>query len=435
VELDQKKQWLLQRPSLCVSPYQKRDFRIVGNNQYGVTCCCNLDPLKGTPDQVLAASLQNQTHPGCQRCWQEEAHGHTSERMRTLMAWSQHDLEEFDRSRQLPKHQEPEVGMKFSNECNLACRSCWPHDSTLFAKVTNTPVMPDKVQQDLSEVPEYWNTILQEIDRTYQQHKNMIVHAIGGEPFVTKGFDRLVNWLCDTGIAAHVMLRCTTNFAVPIGDYWMSRFQQFRGVQIVASIDSVQENYNQVRWPAKWHKIEHNLDIWARAAVIQPAIFNHTCVIMVFTINNIFYLDTILDWWHQWQLNHSRVHILLLNIHVYRPDFLRPENLPDPYRELLLDKLQGLDHHAIFDQDRHVQLRDFIVNTRDQLQASTGRNQQSWHWYLHYTAEYDRRTGTDSTVTNARLFDCLESRDLAVYQQQFHATNLSMPMYAHQDQL
>jgi hypothetical protein len=442
LNLEEKKQWILGQAHLCPAPYTKRDFRIQNFNQFGLTCCCNLDTTRVTEtdpaqavDAVILAMDQNRRARECARCVSEESQGHTSERMRLMMGWTPEQLEAFDRNRQLPQDQEVEVAMKFSTVCNLACRSCNPNDSTLFAQVTNTQLALTKWQDDLADVPAYWQAIIDDIQQQHARHGKITVHPIGGEPFVTAGFVKLVDWLCDTGLARDVQLRVTTNFVVPIGDQWIEKLSQFRSVQIVASIDSVGHNYNQVRWPAEWNKIEHNLDHWASVVSQDSSRFNHMCVIMVFTINNIFYIREILDWWHAWLQHHPGFNLDLQNIHVYRPAFLKPEVLPDRYRRPLLEIMRPLIDHPLFARDRHPQLRDFVINTVRVLQETQPESPSLWNDYVRYTAEYDRRTKSNSFSSNAALFQLLAPEHVALYQQQFDCVDRGQPIYGHQSLL
>jgi len=442
LNLEEKKQWLREHAHLCPAPYTKRDFRIQNFNQFGLTCCCNLDTTRVTEsnpaqavDAVTKAMDLNQRARECSRCVSEESQGHTSERMRLMLQWTPEQLQQFDQLRQLPHDQEVEVAMKFSTVCNLACRSCNPNDSTLFAQVTNTPLALTKWQNDLADIPAYWQAITDDIQRQHAIHGDIIVHPIGGEPFVTAGFARLVDWLCETNLAQHVKLRVTTNFVVPITDRWIDKLARFRSVQIVASIDSVGDNYNQVRWPAEWNKIQSNLDHWANTVSKDPARFNHMCVIMVFTINNIFYIDEILDWWHGWLSDNPGFNLDLQNIHVYRPAFLKPEVLPSRYRGQLLQIMKPLVDHPLFANHRHPQLYDFVANTVSVLQQTVPADNALWQDYLRYTAEYDARTRSDSFRSNSRLFQLLDTDDIAIYHEQANRVDRTLPIYGHQSLL
>lgn len=354
----------------------------------------------------------------CQRCMDEESSGHTSERVKMMHRWSMDELLEFEKTLTLPAQEELELGFKISSRCNLACRSCQPSDSSLFQQVTGHHSLSPMHDIDLLDNERYWNLINDQISQYQQQYKNITVHPIGGETFVTEGFSKMIDWLCETGLSKSVRLRVTTNFTVPI-EKWIDRFLNFRQVQLILSIDSVGINYKQVRWPADWAKIERNIEAWTSLVAQNPEKLNHTVIETVFTINNIFYINEILDWWHVLKKRHQWFEFDIDNLHCFRPECLKVENVPDPYRGMLLESLVIADRHEIFGSGKHQILKNFIVNMIQSLSRSSGKKTEQWRDYLRYTAEYDRKTNSDSFTGNRHLFEMLDQEDQTHYKNYF----------------
>lgn len=350
----------------------------------------------------------------------EESTGHTSERIKMMYRWSMEELAKFEDTLELPEQEEIEIGFKVSSLCNLACRSCQPSDSSLFRQVTGHPPLSPMHEVDLLKNERYWDTITSQIQTYQQTHGNITIHPIGGETFVTDGFAKIVDWLCETEISRSSRLRVTTNFTVPI-DNWLDRFLKFRQVQLILSIDSVGVNYTQVRWPAQWSKIERNIETWASYVKANPTELNHTVIETVFTINNIFYINTVLDWWLGLSERHPYFHFDIDNLHCFRPECLRVENIPDPYRTDLIKKLEMAKHHKLFDTKKHQVLKNFVANMLNSLKEFSGSKTEQWRDYLRYTAEYDRKTNSNSFVGNQLLFEMLDSEDIEYYQRHFAA--------------
>ena len=139
-------QWIKNNPSFCTAPHAAYDFRF-NNGKFKVTTCCNLDLTKTDKDldfnfieTVKQDMSQGLVSDACWRCTQDEQNQAQSERVKYMLGHTVTELEQFKENK---KTNEFQVGMKFSNLCNLACRSCNENDSSLWAKLMNTPVLPE----------------------------------------------------------------------------------------------------------------------------------------------------------------------------------------------------------------------------------------------------------------------------------------------------
>lgn len=401
---------------------------------FQVSCCCNLDieysteiGTTGLVDSVAATMDQGKTHPACWRCYDEENRGHLSERIRSLMNFSLEELEEFNhRGFRDPQI---EIGMKFSNLCNLGCRSCGSSDSSTFEKVTKIKLDFPSMAQDLSEMTEYWNMLLEYIDKKFHETETIIIHPIGGETFIQPGFHKLLDWLIEQDFARRSVLRVTTSFATPISDALIDRFKRFKRVELLASIDSVGENYHHVRWPAKFEKVERNLETLIKLYRAHPDIFSVAGIMPIFSLNNIFYLDEILDYWTKWSQD-NEISMFMETMHLYRPVFLSIHILPSEYRQDLVEILEHCRDHAFFrSRANSGTLKEYITSTIDILKSQAGADENIFTDYLKFSADYDKRTGSDSFSGNSKLFDLLHPRHVEIYKQHYQSANITIPIH------
>ena len=430
---DKKVQWLRDRRHLCISPYSKTDFRI-RHNGFRVSCCCNLDIEYSTEigttelvDSVATTMDQGQAHPACWRCYDEEDRGHLSERIRGMINFSLEELEEFNhRGFRDPK---VEIGMKFSNLCNLGCRSCGSSDSSTFEKITKLKLRFPGMAQDLSEMTEYWNMLLDHIDKKFHETQTIIILPIGGETFIQPGFHKLLDWLIEQDFARRSILRITTSFATPISDSLIDKFKRFKRVELLASVDSVGENYHHVRWPAKFEKIERNLEILIKLNQEYPTIFPVAGVMPIFSLNNIFYLDEILDYWSEWKKGKNII-VFMETMHLYRPIFLSIHVLPIEYRSSLIEILERCRDHDFFrDRANSGTFAEYITSTIDILKSQDGADENLFSDYLKFSADYDKRTGSDSFSGNSKLFDLLSPEHVEIYKQHHDSANITIPIH------
>ena len=409
-------QWIKNNPAFCTAPHAAYDLRFQ-SKKFKVTACCNLDTsqtIKELDFDFLENIKQQQaqnTVPGpCWRCTQDEKNLAQSERVKLMLGYSVAELEQF---KQANKTTEFQVGMKFSNLCNLACRSCNADDSSMWAKLMNRSVDPTH-EIDISDNPAYWNTIVDMIRTKHKETDNFIVHPIGGETMIQPGFLKLVDWLIVEQLASTTTLRITTSLVPSISDKFLERFAQFRRIEFLSSIDSVGENYHYVRWPARFNKVQDNLKTFDSLSQQYPGKFSLS-ISPVFSLNNIFYAVDFLDWWEQWA-DQTQQNLWLSNIHLYSPELLMVESLPSQYRPQLIALLEKCVSHPVFQKyPRTDVLREYFVAMLATVQAYKKDNERLFDQYLKFTADYDNRTGTDSYVLNSKLFDLLSDSHKHTY--------------------
>lgn len=427
--IDQRMAWAQQHPALCPAPYVTLDVRQSQSttDQVFQTCCCNLDsalfmPSPG-PDpfaEIKQQQAQGQWPDACRHCQWEERNGGQSERLRSFVEMPQDRLGHFIKSKQVAEF---EVRIKFSNFCNLSCRSCSPFESSTFAKITND-VVNESFEIDISTSPQHWQFITDAILEKYNQYPHFFVHFIGGETLIQPGMIKLLNWMDQQGIASKVNLRLTTALTTHPRDDLMELLSRFCSVDILLSIDSVGENYSYIRWPARFEKIERNLDrlvsygaqmTIAKGRKIYRPLWK--CAISpVFSLNNIFYIDNWLDYWCDWYERRGFVfHNYAANL-VAQTEHLDVQALTVQYRSILKEKLQQCLTHRIFQQwpDQLRGIYNFITTTINELDSAPD-NPALWEKYLRHTAYFDRKTKMDFTNMNQRLYNILTDAD----QQQF----------------
>lgn len=409
-------QWIKNNPAFCTAPHAAYDFRF-HTGKFKVTTCCNLDVSKTDTEldfkfiqQVQQNMSQDIVSPNCWRCTQDEQNQAQSERVKLMLGHSVTELEQF---KQTQKTQEFQVGMKFSNLCNLACRSCNQDDSSLWATLMDRPTDANYTI-DISTNESRWNTLVDMIRLKHTETDNFIVHPIGGETMIQPGFLKLVDWLIAEQLASTTTLRITTSLVPSISDKFLERFAQFRRIEFLSSIDSVGENYHYVRWPARFNKVQDNLKTFDSLSQQYPGKFSLS-VSPVFSLNNIFYAVDCLDWWEQWA-DQTQQNLWLSNIHLYNPESLMVESLSSQYYPQLIALLEKCVSHSVFQKYKRTDvLREYFVAMLATIQANTKDNERLFDQYLKFTADYDNRTGTDSYVLNSKLFDLLSDSHKHIY--------------------
>jgi len=436
-QMAQRVQWAIRNPAMCLAPYTTVDIRHSDNKTSDIfqTCCCNLDAKLFVPaaDSDAFANLKQQHLQGirpeaCHCCWDEEQNGGQSERLRAFAEIAQDRFEQFVKDQTVSEF---EVRVKFSNLCSLACRSCGPEESSTYAKITNTKVN-DAFEIDISNDDVHWNFITSRIITLAKKTEFFFVHFIGGETLIQPGMIKLLQWMVRRGIAPNVHLRLTTAITVNPSTELLELMSMFNSVDINLSIDSVGENYQYVRWPARFAKIESNLETlinYESSLTIKKGrkirVPKWKCAVSpVFGLNNIFYIDDWLDYWHQWYQQHGVVFHNYVSNMTMQTNHLDIQALPAQYRPHLAAQLKQCLTHPIFDAyPTHLAaIYTFLTLTIAELENNQYQP-ELWEKFLRHTAYFDQKTKLNFADFNNRLYNILSIADQEKFKSIMQSTN------------
>jgi len=403
---EQKVAWIKNNQHLCRWPWSKEQISSF-QKQPVSTPCCNAhidfsDFGKNTDTKfagIKADMLCGKLHDLCSVCTHNEQQGMTSERIQGLidMPWSEINY-------LLQNHQETKnyFSIKFSNFCNLACRSCQPSDSTTYAQTYNLPVE----MFDLSQDETSWKTITENIAKSASK-KETIVNLLGGETTIQPGLYKFLDFIHEEKLSDRVKI-CFSSNMTAVTKNLLEKISQLETVMISASIDSVGENYHYVRWPANFAKVLDNFEQFVKLRehmsvllILQP----------VFSINNIFYFGDYLDFWQDWFQQRNIQDIPIVNINLWSPTYLNLLNLTDPYRQHLHDYLKTYVDHPLLEKNANSNYLQIWLKQTLQSLAQPNLYNENFTEFLKKTAFFDKSTGTDFEFYNSRLYNLLTSSD------------------------
>ena len=408
----------------------------MGQNKLKITVCCNLD-LSMIDNEIDTDFIESMKHEiiqekklpaACHLCSSVEKTGAQSERIKFFVGNDDKLSLKFSQDF---KSGEFQVGMKFSNKCNLACRSCNEYDSSLWSEKMRKPLhyIERNSQYDIAENPRYWQSMTDMIRKKYSKTDDFSIHPIGGETMIQPGFQKLLNWMIDENLAANTRILLTTSLAVNLEE-WRETFLKFKEVALLGSVDSVHENYHYVRWPAKFSRIQRNLEEIEKVEKLFPGKYR-LYITPVFSLNNIFYITDFLDFWFEWS-NKNNIQVTLQTTHINRPRPLMVESLRSEYIGQLIPIIESAITHPFFKQtDRpeiEVQL-EYFKSMLSILKTTPNVSDKFFTDYLKFTADYDKRTETNSRILNSRLFDLLSPQDLEIYDDYYKVVNVTKPVY------
>jgi organic radical activating enzyme len=209
--------------------------------------------------EIRRNMLEDKPSRQCEDCYEQEAAGFASMRNNSNKAFGQHqDLVE----QTLPDGTSPDMKLhywdvRFSNICNLKCRSCgsifssrwYDDDVKLYGKA-----LRPRVQFAGRHSEDVWEQMQEHIPYLEQ------IYFAGGEPLIMEEHNRILKLLIEKG-NTQVRLIYNTNLTElkykkeSVLELW----KHFPSVCVAASLDDMGERAAMIRSGTDWEQVEQNI--------------------------------------------------------------------------------------------------------------------------------------------------------------------------------
>lgn len=344
---------------------------------------------------VRKTMLEGQQHSSCLRCQNEETSGLVSRRILSRFNYSQ--LEEKITLNQCMEKTlangsiKPddfsivEVDVRMGNRCNLACRSCYPGESSgwyqewMDTKSKNfrsgdQKVELMKLQNGKVEVKGFDPDWTQNSSLFKHLHEDApdfeYIHIVGGEPLLINEHFKALEKFVESGKANKITLDYNSNITL-IPKKVLGLWEHFHKVRVGYSIDGVGKVNDYIRYPSRWQTIEKNLRLLDSSKInleIWP-----TVTVMAY---NVLYIPEIIQWQIEsnFQKQNLAPMLLFLVPHFLRnPVEMNAQTLPTPIKAQIAQKYQEFqegwfenylrDHVSQKEQDVWRERLNYILST------------------------------------------------------------------------
>ena len=357
----------------CAMPFNHVSIANTGNYQI---CCMHQVPAKHKQNinqtsvdewlqnpyltEVRSAFAQDQQHPGCQRCWQQEESGTRSTR--------QSQAKEYKIIGAVPM-QTKLLNVEFAvgNLCNLSCVMCDEYNSSSILSENRQLGIAIVDQRDFSWTETAFENLQHIIDSAPK-----IINLRGGEPMYNKRILELIENFPSDKLNS-TLLHLTTN-ATTWTPQWQQALSKFKAVRMMLSVDAVDDLAGYIRYPTKFAQVEQNIKQIVECKNIKPII--HTTVQNL----NIMHIGQVIKW-----AKNMNIH-LMLDLLV-RPDYLEITNLPPMLKQQAIDHLSDV---LAQDLDAHIQSE--ITAYKTALEVSVF-DPQRWQQFVDYISQRDAVRG------------------------------------------
>lgn len=227
--------------------------------------------------EMRLGMLQNKPlPPSCHRCTEKEAVNMNSMRKGMVDKYAHLINQQVTNTKEDGSVDELKLlywDFRFSNYCNLSCRTCGPIFSTSWAKdakVLWKSTVREAALIDLKDATNFWNDLYANIDSVDE------IHFAGGEPVLMEEHWRLTDMLIEKNLL-NTRLKYSTNATTltykgrNILDVW----KKFKHVHVSVSVDGAYDTFDYVRNRGKWPETEEVLTAIKNSGVefwIHPTI-------------------------------------------------------------------------------------------------------------------------------------------------------------------
>lgn len=205
-------------------------------------------------ESVREKMINDEWNSDCQLCYDREDLFNHSKRVDEIKQMGNHHLK---KPLAMPTH----LQLNLSNICNLKCIMCAPKYSTKWNEDVESlgKLRGNLYVEPVKKISErVLTTTIRDFINT-RSFAEKTIEIYGGEPFLSKEFWRIIDNVPYQKLR-NVRFKCNTNGTI-MNDAIMKNLKKFKKNLINMSIDGVGEIFEFQRFPAKWEKVEKNMNI------------------------------------------------------------------------------------------------------------------------------------------------------------------------------
>jgi MoaA/NifB/PqqE/SkfB family radical SAM enzyme len=319
---------------LMTTPYHEIKTCCVGTEELGYLNETTLENTwnNDSMQEIRKTLLNNSYHTNCERCYEKERNSKQS----TRHVINQNFRKEISKIKEnnevfLNDFKLLYLDMRFTNLCNIRCRTCnhhssskWYHDEIKLDPSYNKPVImkPGKTDTDM------WEQI--------QPHLGYVerIYFAGGEPLIMDEHYHILEELISHQ-RFDVTLLYNTNFTQTklktrtVFDFW----KKFKHVTVAASLDAMGTRAEYIRKDSKWSVIENN-----RRQMMKECPNTKFWISPTASILNVWHLpDFHRDWVEKGLILPNDIVIGW----VQEPNHYRIDIATDSYKKIVKEKIQS----------------------------------------------------------------------------------------------
>ena len=320
----------------------------------------------------------------CTRCYEQEEQGFFSMRNSSNKHFGHH-IDKVDQGVN-PDFKLVYWDIRFSNQCNMKCRSCGPMFSSLWyddhVKMHGKAPNHKRIEWAGKNKNDIWEQMIPHIDCIEQ------IYFAGGEPLIMQEHYNILKELVKRE-KFHVKLIYNTNFSITT---WkdldvLEMWKLFDSVSIGASLDAMGERAELMRSGTVWSETLANRDRMLKVCPNVDFYISPTVSLMN--------IDHVVDFHKDW-INRGFLKPQDLNVNILQsPEWYRADCLPQTLKNNITKKIQ-----------EHIEW----LSPQDHLQRATNGFKSSLSFMnntdnTHNLNRFNQVTSQLDSVRNEKFYD------------------------------
>ena len=292
-------------PAICALPWI-HEYKSIGGET--APCCAGDTFLEGETIAGTRESMLKGIKPrACNNCYKTEQESGWSPRVQETNDW-------------IGKFGEPDVNnpsiqcvdVRYDPTCNLKCKTCGPHASTLWQKEKNVKITTVNYEN---------KSYLNEVDKTILKK----VYLAGGEPTYIRSYLQFLEDLFVVNPLCEVIIN--TNLK-KLPDAWKEIIKKFNNLTVICSCDAIEKLGTYVRYPLGWTEFEENVKFVSE----NSNFLQFNLVASNLTVHRLYETCT----WMKQYSKHINLSILR------RPEVFSESAVPTEHRDVYIDNVKKL---------------------------------------------------------------------------------------------
>ncbi len=389
-----------------------QDGVAVSTNRQSLMEIWNADTLR----DLRRAMVEGERITGCEMCYAAEERGGESIRQFDNRTWESNWANEpratidemidtaIDNDFRLPKLPEM-IDFQAASLCNLKCRMCNSANSSKIAKdAVQRSWEPKEVYPHTNPAFKWLRSIENLVDELAKDTGSEVrrLSFAGGEPLLLREIPRLLERLIAARRAQLLSLTFISNGSIV--PRWLSLAPQFRRFDLIISIDGYADHYDYIRYPGRWSKLTHHLQLFRKVPNI------HVQATTTIQANNVLRLTDLFRYL-------DGVGIGFGGYLLFHPMHLAVNILPASVRRVAADRLV-----EYAEADCHPHQRDLVRSFAAQIAAGDGAgNPKLLREFMLFTNDLDASRGQSIHRTDPELVELLEQAGFPWLHETVHA--------------
>jgi organic radical activating enzyme len=309
----------LSNPAFCVLPFIEQFYPLGADQRFCCYSAISIDHLDSFGTNELRKKIKNgEKINQCQSCYNLEKSHVISPRLLESARW----LKDAEVSNYIETWTEDSprqvffYDIRYDNKCNLACITCNPTESSLWAKELGINSKSCKLELDLEKI---------------KLAKK--IYLAGGEPLIIDQFVELIRYISTLDQQPELVINTNLTRA---NNNLKNLLTKIKKLTLTVSVDCVGKINEYHRWPMKWSKFLENLQ-WANSISCNIQFNTVVDAVSILNLHRLTEIEHLCDQWSLSILTHP--HALLIN------------NLPQEIKQTVHDNFVKIQQSKFYQND------------------------------------------------------------------------------------